>query len=32
MNCDKYYELILNIDGKSQFIVVDDYFPDDRKN
>ena len=30
MNPDGYYELILNIDGKPQIIIVDDYLPVDK--
>jgi hypothetical protein len=30
MNPDGYYELILNIDGKPQIVVVDDYLPVDK--
>ena len=30
MNPDGYYELILNIDGKPQIVIVDDYFPVDK--
>ena len=30
MNPDGYYELVLNIDGKPQIVIVDDYIPVDK--
>lgn len=30
MNPDGYYELVLNIDGKPQIVIVDDYLPVDK--